>query len=93
MTPISFADSSFADSSFADPSFADPSFVDSSSVHSSLAPAPFSQLIGQTQAVELLQRVIELQRVAPGSLFVGPEGTGKSVAVKGFAQLVLLASP
>ncbi|MGC1216140.1 MAG: DNA polymerase III subunit delta' [Phormidesmis sp.] len=88
MTPISFADSSFADLSFADPSF-----VDSSSVHSSLAPAPFSQLIGQTQAVELLQRVIELQRVAPGYLFVGPEGTGKSLAAKGFAQLLLRASP
>jgi len=50
---------------------------------------PFSQLIGQSQATERLQRVVELQRVAPGYLFVGPDGTGKSLAATGFAQLLL----
>ncbi|MEL6903124.1 MAG: DNA polymerase III subunit delta', partial [Cyanobacteria bacterium J06606_4] len=48
--------------------------------------------MGQTQAVSLLQRVVDLQRVAPGYLFVGPVGTGKSLAAYGFAQL-LLAEP
>ncbi|MEL6158967.1 MAG: DNA polymerase III subunit delta' [Cyanobacteria bacterium J06554_11] len=51
--------------------------------------APFSQLVGQAQAVSLLQRVVALQRVAPGYLFVGPVGTGKSLAANGFAQLLL----
>ncbi len=55
--------------------------------------SPFSQLVGQTQAVEILQRVIALQRVAPGYLFVGPDGTGKSLAAKGFSQLLLRARP
>ncbi|MEL7333452.1 MAG: DNA polymerase III subunit delta' [Cyanobacteria bacterium J06560_2] len=54
---------------------------------------PFAQLIGQAQAVELLQRVVALQRVAPGYLFVGPEGTGKSLAANGFARLLLQAGP
>lgn len=59
---------------------------------STAAVGPFSGLIGQTQAVSLLQRVVDLQRVAPGYLFVGPVGTGKSLAAYGFAQL-LLAEP
>ncbi|MEO1386607.1 MAG: DNA polymerase III subunit delta' [Cyanobacteria bacterium J06634_6] len=50
---------------------------------------PFSQLVGQPQAIALLQRVVALQRVAPGYLFVGPAGTGKSLAALGFAQLLL----
>lgn len=53
---------------------------------------PFSNLVGQTQAVGLLQRAVVLQRIAPGYLFVGPHGTGKSVAATGFAEL-LLRSP
>ncbi|MGD1900388.1 MAG: DNA polymerase III subunit delta' [Phormidesmis sp.] len=54
---------------------------------------PFAALIGQSQAVELLQRVISLQRVAPGYLFVGPDGTGKALAATGFAQLLLQSEP
>ncbi len=50
---------------------------------------PFARLVGQEQAVALLQRVVQLQRVAPGYLFVGPAGTGKSLAAAGFAQLLL----
>lgn len=53
---------------------------------------PFANLVGQTQAVTLLQRVVDLQRVAPGYLFVGPDGTGKSLAANGFARLLLQAS-
>ncbi|MBE9059408.1 DNA polymerase III subunit delta' [cf. Phormidesmis sp. LEGE 11477] len=51
--------------------------------------APFANLVGQEQAVTLLRRVAQLQRVAPGYLFVGPAGTGKSLAAVGFAQLLL----
>ena len=54
---------------------------------------PFAQLIGQTQAVELLRRVVDLQRIAPGYLFVGPDGTGKALAAVGFAQLLLQSGP
>ncbi|EDX87539.1 DNA polymerase III, delta' subunit domain protein [Synechococcus sp. PCC 7335] len=50
---------------------------------------PFASLIGQEQAITLLRRVVQLQRVAPGYLFVGPTGTGKSLAATGFAQLLL----
>lgn len=45
--------------------------------------------MGQTQAVTLLARALALNRIAPGYLFVGPAGTGKSLAAAGFAQLLL----
>lgn len=51
--------------------------------------SPFSTLIGQTQAVTLLERALALSRIAPGYLFVGPAGIGKSLAATGFAQLLL----
>ncbi len=54
---------------------------------------PFAHLIGQTQAVTLLHRVVQQQRIAPGYLFVGPAGTGKSLAAMGFAQLLLRSKP
>ncbi|MEM8502757.1 MAG: DNA polymerase III subunit delta' [Cyanobacteria bacterium P01_D01_bin.1] len=50
---------------------------------------PFAHLVGQAQAVALLRRVVQLERVAPGYLFVGPAGTGKSIAAAGFALLLL----
>jgi DNA polymerase-3 subunit delta' len=50
---------------------------------------PFSTLIGQPQAVELLQRAIALDRIAPAYLFVGPEGVGRSLAVQGFLQVLV----
>lgn len=56
---------------------------------SALAENPFAQIVGQAQAIALLQRVVAMQRVAPGYLFVGPAGTGKSLAASGFAQLLL----
>lgn len=49
----------------------------------------FKNIVGQTQAIALLKRIVQLNRVAPGYLFVGPEGTGKSLAATGFAQLLL----
>lgn len=51
--------------------------------------SPFSRLIGQVQAVALLERAVSLQRVAPGYLLAGPDGTGKSLAAAGFAELLL----
>lgn len=56
-------------------------------------PDPFSSLIGQNQAIALLNRAIDLQRIAPGYLFVGPEGIGKSLAALGFAERLLLTTP
>ncbi len=50
---------------------------------------PFSTLVGQDQAIALLERAVTLGRIAPGYLFVGPSGTGKSVAAVGFAELLL----
>lgn len=50
---------------------------------------PFATLVGQEQAIALLRRVVQLQRIAPGYLFVGPAGTGKSLAAIGFAQMLL----
>ncbi len=54
---------------------------------------PFARLVGQVQAVTLLRRVVQQQRIAPGYLFVGPAGTGKSLAAMGFAQLLLRSKP
>ena len=50
---------------------------------------PFSQLIGQTQAIELLIRAVTQQRIAPAYLFVGPQGVGRSLAATGFSELLL----
>ncbi|PZO19756.1 MAG: DNA polymerase III subunit delta' [Leptolyngbya foveolarum] len=54
---------------------------------------PFAALVGQTQAITLLNRAVALQRIAPGYLFVGPNGTGKSLAAAAFAELLLTAKP
>lgn len=47
-----------------------------------------SALSGQTQAVELLQRSISTQRLAPAYLFHGAEGIGKSLAARCFIELI-----
>ncbi len=51
--------------------------------------SPFTNLVGQTQAISLLERAVTLDRIAPGYLFVGPAGTGKSLAATAFAELLL----
>ena len=53
---------------------------------------PFSTLVGQSQAIALLTRIVEQQRIAPGYLFVGPDGTGKALAALCFSQLLLHAA-
>lgn len=50
---------------------------------------PFASLVGQDQAKTLLNRAVALARIAPGYLFVGPDGTGKALAATGFAALLL----
>ncbi|NER39970.1 MAG: AAA family ATPase [Oscillatoria sp. SIO1A7] len=49
----------------------------------------FADLIGQQQAVELLSRAVEKNRVAPAYLFAGPDGVGRSLAARYFAKLLL----
>ncbi|NEP18484.1 MAG: DNA polymerase III subunit delta' [Leptolyngbya sp. SIO4C1] len=54
-----------------------------------MVPAPFSALVGQTQAVTLLTQAVVRQRVAPGYLFVGAEGVGRALAAAAFAECLL----
>jgi len=52
----------------------------------------FQSLLGQDQAVDLLQQAIAQHRIAPAYLFVGPEGVGKRLAAKAFAEELLMGS-
>jgi len=47
---------------------------------------PFERVIGQEQAVKFLKEAIARQRLAPAYLFAGPDGVGKSIAVKCFIE-------
>ncbi len=49
---------------------------------------PFSSLIGQPQAVELLTQAVAKNRIAPAYLFAGPDGVGRALAARSFAQLI-----
>ncbi len=51
--------------------------------------ASFVDLIGQPQAVELLERAIACDRIAPAYLFVGPHGVGRSLAARQFLRCLL----
>ncbi|MDB9493442.1 DNA polymerase III subunit delta' [Spirulina major CS-329] len=50
---------------------------------------PFAELVGQGAAVELLERAIACDRIAPAYLFAGPAGVGRRRAAQGFATLLL----
>jgi DNA polymerase-3 subunit delta' len=50
--------------------------------------APFTPLIGQSQAVQLLTQAVEKQRIAPAYLFAGSDGIGRSLAAECFIELV-----
>ena len=53
-----------------------------------------SSIVGQEQAVRLLQQAVKTQKIAPAYLFVGMAGIGKSLAASGFAsQLLATDSP
>lgn len=49
---------------------------------------PFSPLIGQSQAVELLTQAVAQNRVAPAYLFAGADGVGRSLAARCFIKLI-----
>jgi len=52
----------------------------------------FTSLIGQERAVELLTQAVERNRIAPGYLFVGSNGIGKSLAAQCFIELFFSAN-
>lgn len=52
----------------------------------------FAELIGQSQAIELLERAIAQDRLAPAYLFVGSPGIGKSLAAECFLEALLNSS-
>lgn len=49
----------------------------------------FSQPIGQERALELLERALDRDRIAPAYLFVGTPGIGRGLTAKYFSQLLL----
>jgi DNA polymerase-3 subunit delta' len=49
----------------------------------------FDRLVGQPQAVALLEQAIVRDRVAPAYLFAGAAGVGKGLAAKCFLQILL----
>lgn len=49
---------------------------------------PFSELIGQNQAVALLNQAVAQKRIAPAYLFAGPPGVGRALAAKCFIELL-----
>lgn len=54
-----------------------------------MVPDPFSSLIGQAQAVELLTCAITQRRIAPAYLFSGPDGVGRSLAARCFLEVLV----
>lgn len=50
---------------------------------------PFAPVMGQPQAIALLQSAVQRQRIAPAYLFVGAPGVGRQVAARCFAELLL----
>ncbi|WP_246559610.1 DNA polymerase III subunit delta' [Leptothoe kymatousa] len=51
--------------------------------------ANFAHIVGQSQAIDLLIQAILRQRIAPGYLFVGPAGIGRSLVATAFATTLL----
>jgi DNA polymerase-3 subunit delta' len=49
----------------------------------------FADLLGQPQAVRLLQAALEQRRLAPAYLFAGPDGVGRRLAALRFLEGVL----
>ncbi|MCI5142287.1 MAG: AAA family ATPase, partial [Candidatus Electrothrix sp. ATG1] len=46
---------------------------------------PFSSIIGQAKAINLLTRALHTNRLAHGYLFLGPEGVGKTTTAQALA--------
>lgn len=49
---------------------------------------PFTRVIGQSQAIELLTQAVRHQRIAPAYLFAGPDGIGRSLTARCFVELL-----
>jgi DNA polymerase III subunit delta' len=52
---------------------------------------PFANIIGQSQAIELLTQAIQLNRIAPAYLFVGTAGVGRKLVAQAFLRALLQA--
>ncbi len=52
---------------------------------------PLAKLIGQPLAVELLERAIATDRIAPAYLFVGANGIGKAYGAKCFSEMLMIS--
>ncbi|MEM6252395.1 MAG: DNA polymerase III subunit delta' [Cyanobacteria bacterium P01_D01_bin.156] len=59
------------------------------SPNKSLLLQTFAHVVGQSQAIELLVQATIRQRIAPGYLFVGPAGIGRSLVATAFTTLLL----
>jgi DNA polymerase III subunit delta' len=46
----------------------------------------FNNIIGQSQAIALLKAAIARDRIAPGYVFVGPSGTGRTLVAQAFTK-------
>lgn len=55
-----------------------------------MATNPFAALVGQPQAVMLLQRAMAVDRIAPAYLFAGPAGVGRGLAARALAARLLI---
>jgi DNA polymerase III subunit delta' len=49
----------------------------------------FSHIIGQSQAIALLKAAITRDRIAPGYVFVGPSGTGRTLVAQAFTHMLI----
>jgi len=49
---------------------------------------PFTRVIGQSQAIELLTQAVLKERIAPAYLFAGPDGVGRSLTARCFVELL-----
>ncbi|WP_066382082.1 DNA polymerase III subunit delta' [Anabaena sp. CA = ATCC 33047] len=49
---------------------------------------PFTPLVGQQQAIELLTQAVKQNRIAPAYMFVGADGIGRSLAARCFIELL-----
>jgi DNA polymerase-3 subunit delta' len=53
-----------------------------------MVPDAFATLLGQNQAIALLQGAIAANRIAPAYLFAGSPGVGRSLAARAFIELL-----
>jgi len=52
-------------------------------------PCKFSDILGQPHLAKILKKAVELNKLAPAYLFVGPSGMGKTSGARVFAMAIL----